>query len=62
MIKRIYLFLYYSILYHISMQPMPGYKIDYYLRRVIAQKLLKKYGTNIIVKNHFCFGKAIVLQ
>lgn len=40
--KQIYLLLYYTILQYIPMQPMPGYRVGYFLRRIIAQKLLKK--------------------
>ena len=55
--KKIYLFLYYALLQYIPMHPMPGYKIGYYLRRLIVQKLLKQCGTDVIVKNHCYFGK-----
>lgn len=54
--NKLLLVIYYIILQHIPMQPMPGYKIGYILRRKIASCILKKCGENIIVKNHCYFG------
>lgn len=55
--KRIYLFLYYAFLQRIPMQPMPGYKIGYVLRRWVLKKVLgKRCGDKIIVKDHCYIG------
>ena len=38
------------------MQPMPGYKIGYKLRRFFVKRIIKSCGENIIVKNKCYFG------
>ena len=52
----------YTILYYIPMQPFPGYKVGYILRRIVAKHLLKKCGKNIIVKNKCYFGNGSHLE
>lgn len=55
--KKIYLFLYYAILQYIPMQPMPGYKIGYALRRWVVKRILgDRCGKDVIVKDHCYFG------
>lgn len=55
--KKIYLFLYYAFLQYIPMQPMPGYKIGYVLRRWIVKRILgDRCGTDVIVKDRCYFG------
>ena len=44
------------------MQPFPGYKVGYILRRIVAKHLLKKCGKNIIVKNKCYFGNGSHLE
>lgn len=53
--KRILLFTYYIILQRIPMQPMPFYRIGYKLRYYVARRLLRKCGTDVIVKDHCYF-------
>jgi len=58
MYKKLILVLYYAVLQYIPMQPMPGWKIGYALRRWAVKKLLKeRAGGGIIVKDHCNFGK-----
>lgn len=38
------------------MQPMPGYKLGYALRRWCTSKLLRQCGRDVIVKDHCYFG------
>lgn len=55
--KKIYLLLYYAFLQRIPMQPMPGYKVGYTLRRWILKKILgERCGNQIIVKDHCYIG------
>lgn len=55
--KSLYLFLYYAILQYIPMQPMPGYKIGYALRRRCVKRILgNRCGKKVVVKDHCYFG------
>lgn len=55
--KRIYLLLYYAILQHIPMQPMPGYKFGYSMRRWAVKHILgNRCGKDVIVKDRCYFG------
>lgn len=55
--KRIYLFLYYALLQHIPMQPMPGYRIGYILRYWVVKHILgNRCGTDVVVKDRCYFG------
>ena len=54
--KKIFLIIYYAILQHIPMQPMPGYKLGYKLRYWIVRNLLRQCGKDVIVKDHCYFG------
>lgn len=54
--NKILLILYYAFLQRIPMQPMPGYKIGYAVRRWCAERLLRKCGKGVIVKDHCYFG------
>ncbi|MBR1609202.1 MAG: acyltransferase [Kiritimatiellae bacterium] len=54
--KRILLVLYYAVLAKIPMQPFPGCRIGYKLRRCAARRLLRSCGRNVIVKNRCYFG------
>lgn len=56
MMKSILLIFYYTVLQHIPMQPMPGYKLGYTLRRWCARHLLRHCGHDVIVKDHCYFG------
>ena len=38
--KKLILFCYYAFLQHIPMQPFPGYKLGYKLRRLALKKIL----------------------
>lgn len=56
MLNKFLLIIYYLILQHIPMQPMPGYKVGYALRRAIVKRVLRRCGKDVIVKNHCYFG------
>lgn len=60
--NKIYLFLYYGFAYFIPMQPIPTYQLGYYLRLKLAKRLLKKCGTEVIVKNRCYFGNGARLS
>lgn len=55
--KQLALFLYYLILQYIPMQPMPGYKLGYSLRRWAVKHILgSRCGKDVVVKDHCYFG------
>lgn len=55
--KKVVLYLYYTMLYYLPMQPMPGYKLVYaLLRKAIKYLLGNRCGNNVIVKDHCYFG------
>lgn len=54
--KKILLIIYYGILQHLPMQPMPGYKFFYKLRYYALSKIIKSCGKDVIVKNKCTFG------
>lgn len=56
MIKKIYLFLYYSVIQYLPMQPFPGYKLFYTVRLFFVKKIIIECGEKIIVKNKCYFG------
>lgn len=54
---KLYLLIYYLLLYRIPMQPIPGYQLGYLLRRKVLKKLLgNRSGDSIIVKDHAYIG------
>lgn len=55
-LKRLCLVVYYAVLAKIPMQPFPGARVGYALRRWAAEKMLKKCGKDIIVKDRCYFG------
>lgn len=60
--RKIFLLLYYIVLQRIPMQPMPGYKLGYALRRWCARHLLRHCGRGVIVKDHSYFGNGLRLS
>lgn len=60
--NKLLLIIYYAILQHIPMQPIPGYKIGYTLRRIVAKRILQSCGSGIIVKDHCYFGNGTRLS
>lgn len=61
--KSLLLLLYYGFLQYIPMQPMPGYKIGYALRRWVVKRILgDRCGSDIIVKNKCYFGNGSRLK
>lgn len=60
--KKILLLIYYMFLQRIPMQPIPGYHIGYKLRYMVVQRLLRKCGKGVIVKDHCYFGNGVRLS
>ena len=60
--KNILLLLYYLLLQHIPMQPIPGYKCGYKLRYWCVKRLLRSCGRDVIVKDHCYFGNGARLS
>lgn len=55
--RNLLLILYYAVLQHIPMQPIPGYKIGYILRRWVVKQILgNRCGKDVIVKDRCYFG------
>lgn len=54
--RKILLFLYYGFAYFLPMQPMPMFKVGYYIRLKLTRKLLKKCGDQVVIKNKCYFG------
>jgi len=54
--NKLLLIFYYGFASYIPMQPMPGYKFGYMIRRVIVKKLLAYCGEQVVIKNNCYFG------
>jgi len=60
--RNVFLFIYYGLATFIPMKPMPGYQLGYFLRRILAKKLLAFCGNEIILKNRCYFGNGSKLS
>lgn len=60
--KKLLLIIYYALLQRIPMQPMPGYKLGYKFRYWCVKHLLRRCGTDVIVKDHCYFGNGLRLS
>lgn len=60
--KSIFLFIYYVFGQHLPMQPFPGYKFFYSVRRFLVKRIIKKCGEDIVVKDHCYFGNGARLS
>jgi len=56
LMRNIWLILYYGVAWKLPMQPMPGYKLFYAIRRFLVRKLLSECGTGVVVKDRCYFG------
>ena len=54
--RTLLLLLYYGLLQHIPMQPFPGFRIGYALRRQVLSRLLARCGQDIVVKSRCYVG------
>lgn len=54
--KKILLFFYYAFAWKLPMQPLPGYKCFYAIRRFLAVRILKECGEGVVVKDRCYFG------
>lgn len=52
-VKKMLLALYYGFASYVPMQPFPGYKVGYYLRRILAQSIFLSCGKDVVVKPEF---------
>lgn len=48
---------YYCVARHLPTQPVPGYKIGYFLRRHLVKGIFEKCGDNVIIKTNAIFGQ-----
>jgi maltose O-acetyltransferase len=51
------LVIYYLIARHFPTQPVPGYKVGYYIRRKLVNQIFEACGSNVIIKQDAYFGK-----
>ena len=54
--KAFLIFLYYAFAKHLPMQPLPGYKLYYWIRYQIVKRIIKACGVKVVVKNNCYFG------
>jgi maltose O-acetyltransferase len=55
--KYIALLIYYLIAKRFPSQPVPGYKIGYYIRRKLVKHIFETCGSNVIIKQNAYFGE-----
>ena len=60
--KLFSLAIYYSIATRFPTQPVPGYKIGYFLRRVLIQNIAESCGKDIVVKQNAYIGSGLGLK
>ena len=60
--KKIYLFLYYSLASHLPMQPFPGFKTFYKIRYALGKRIISECGTNVVIKNKCYIGDGSKLK
>ncbi len=56
MMKKIYLLTYYLFAQYLPMQPIPGYKFYYTIRRWLVRRILQRCGQDVVVKSRCYFG------
>lgn len=54
--KSIALLIYYLIAKRLPTQPVPGWRIGYYIRRKLVKRIFASCGRNVIIKQHAYFG------
>ena len=60
--RTIILFLYYSIIQFLPMQPFPGFRLYYRIRLWFAKQLLGECGEQVVVKDRCYFGSGEKLK
>lgn len=60
--NRIYLIFYYLFLQYLPMQPIPGYKISYWIRYIACKRILLECGSKVVIKNKCYFGNGSKLK
>lgn len=61
-IRKICLFFYYAVATHFPTQPVPGYRVGYFLRRILVKNIAEKCGKDIIVKQNAYIGSGFGLK
>lgn len=54
--RSLILFFYYGIAKFIPMQPVPGYRVGYFIRRYLVRHLFASCGYAVVIKNNCYFG------
>ncbi len=60
--RKIYLLFYYLIVQYLPMQPIPGYKLFYWIRYKVCKKILLECGIDVVIKNRCYFGNGSKLK
>ncbi len=61
-VKKIMLCFYYIFARHLPYQPIPGYRLGNFLRKIVAKICFKKVGANIVIKSKAYFGDGKNIQ
>jgi maltose O-acetyltransferase len=56
MTRKLCLLLYYGLAQFLPTQPVPGWRFGYWLRRVLAKRIFRYCGENVIIKRGAYFG------
>ncbi|EKD46961.1 MAG: galactoside O-acetyltransferase [uncultured bacterium] len=62
MIRTVCLFLYYLFARYLPTQPVPGYRVGYWLRLKLVNRIFAFCGENVIIKKNACFGNGSQLK
>jgi maltose O-acetyltransferase len=54
--RNLLCFVYYAFARHLPMQPLPGWRFAYWLRRALVARIIKRCGSDVIVKDRCYFG------
>ncbi len=60
--KNISLIIYYGLARHLPTQPVPGWRLGYFLRRKLLEVICPNIGNGVIVKRNCYFGKGKALD
>jgi maltose O-acetyltransferase len=54
--RSVALFLYYAFAQHLPTQPMPGWRLGYWLRAALARRIFRHCGPGVLIKHGAYFG------
>lgn len=60
--KALSLAVYYALATHLPTQPMPGYQLGYFLRRILIRQIAEQCGDGVVVKQHCYIGSGTGLR